>query len=85
MFGLFLKTLFIFHKTVPTQDVTNPVSLPWFCCMNDAPFFVDTMFYFIFHTSGPTNLLNRLLGTGHQIKTFPRVHQTRQNKSSCHL
>jgi hypothetical protein len=43
---LILSRLFIpsiFHKAVPTQDVTNTFSLPSFYFMKDVPFFVDIM------------------------------------------
>jgi hypothetical protein len=38
----------MFWKEVPTQDVTNPVSLPSFYCMQNVPFFLD---YVILHFS----------------------------------
>jgi hypothetical protein len=30
-------------KAVPTHDVTNPVNLPYLCCMQDIPFLLDSM------------------------------------------
>jgi len=32
---------YLFQKAVPTQDVTNPVSLLFFYCMYDIPILLD--------------------------------------------
>ena len=52
----------IFHsigclrRPVPTQEATNGVSVPSFCCMQDDPFFLDSMQHlFISHTIGLTD------------------------------
>jgi hypothetical protein len=38
------------------QDVTNPVSLPFYCTW-DIPFLLDSMqYFFIFHTFSPTDV-----------------------------
>jgi len=57
VFPSYLSFSTVFLKAVPTQDVTNPVSLPSFYCMQDIPLFLDPMLYFIFHTIGPTERL----------------------------
>ena len=46
-----------FYKPVPTQDVTNPVSLPFFFYMQDIPLPLDCLLCFISHTISPTDLL----------------------------
>jgi hypothetical protein len=48
----------VFKKAVPTQDVTDPVSLPSYLLHVNVPFFLDPMKYFIIHTIDPTDLIN---------------------------
>ena len=46
------------QKAFPTQDVTNPASLPSFYGMYDIPLLLDcVLYFFILHKVGPTNLL----------------------------
>ena len=48
----------MFQKPVATQDLTNPVSLPPFYCMQDIPLLLVYMLHFLIsHTIGPTDLL----------------------------
>ena len=55
--SLYFSLYDVFQKSVPTQDVTNPVSLPSFYCMQDIPLLLDPVQYFIiFHTIGPADL-----------------------------
>jgi hypothetical protein len=41
--SLYLSFKNLFQKAVPTQNVTNPVSLPSVCCMYDIPLSIDCM------------------------------------------
>ena len=55
VFCLFCNKLL--YKSDPTQDVTNPVSLSSFYCIQDIPFPLDSV-YFIPHAIRPTDLLH---------------------------
>jgi len=47
----------MFWKVVPTQDVTNPVSLPSFYCLEDILLVHDSLkHFFISHIIGPSDL-----------------------------
>ena len=55
----------MFQKAVPTQNVTNLVSLPSFYCTQNVPFFLDTSYYSLtFYTIGQTG---RFESHGEQI------------------
>jgi hypothetical protein len=45
----------MFQMAVPTQDMTNPVSLPSFYCVLAAPLLLAYMEHLISHTIDPTN------------------------------
>ena len=48
-----------FRKAVPTQDITNPVTLLSFYCMYDIPRPIDSIQrFFISHTISPADLLH---------------------------
>ena len=65
-FCLFLNE--VFQKTVRTQDMNNPVSLPSVYCLQDVPSLIDSVHYFFFHTIYPTDLLKPSLAQ--HFKTF---------------
>jgi hypothetical protein len=60
----------VFYKTVPTQEVTNSVSLPSFLpsvyCMKKIPFLLDCVSFLFFRTTSP----NELLSPASKFKTF---------------
>lgn len=43
------------YRRLTTQHVTNPFSFPSFCCVRG---FVDSVYYFIFHTISSIDFLN---------------------------
>ena len=62
-FFLFFPSLIsfnnMFHNSVPTKDVTNPVILPAVYCVWNIHFLLDAMLYFfISHMISPTDLLH---------------------------
>ena len=49
--------IILFQDAAPTEDLTNPVSLPSVQCIQDAPLFFDFIsHFFTFHGFGPTDL-----------------------------
>jgi len=47
----------MFQKAIFSQDVTNPVTLPSFYCMQDIPVLLDSVsHFFISHTTCPADL-----------------------------
>ena len=59
----------MFLKTVPTQDVTNPISLSPFYCMQDIPLLRDAILHsLISHTSGLHDDLHPSAAT--YVRTF---------------
>jgi len=48
----------VFQNSVPRKDVTNPVSLPSFYCIQNVSFLLDPTYYFIFLTIAQTDLLH---------------------------
>jgi hypothetical protein len=48
----------VFQKIVPTQDVTNAVSVPSFYCLYDIPLLDSMQYFLISHMIGPTDLLH---------------------------
>ena len=58
---IFFRNFFdnIFHKAVPTRNVTSPVSLPSFYHTQDIDFLLGcTQYFLIFLTVGPTDLVH---------------------------
>jgi hypothetical protein len=56
---IYLPFIKVFQKAVPKQNVANPLSLPPFFCRYDIPVLLDSKWYFfVFHTIGPSDLLN---------------------------
>jgi hypothetical protein len=56
--SFYLSSNNVFQKAVPTQAVTNPVSLPSSYCLQHIPLLLDYMQYFIFHKISPTDFLH---------------------------
>jgi hypothetical protein len=51
---LYLSLNNIFQNAVPVENVTIPVNLPSFNCMQDVLFLLDPLKYIIFHMFGAT-------------------------------
>ena len=70
----------MFYKAVPTQDVTNPVNLPSFYCLQHIPILLDSMQYFsTSHTICPAHLLQH--SAAPHINNFPDIYDLRSEVS----
>ena len=78
--AIYLSSNNLFHNSVPTQAVTNPVSLPSFYCMYDIPLPLDSM-----QSIYPCMALQPLLGPGLPQKTPPFYSVFSSSPQSSHF